>query len=156
MDSEQSSTLSSKQSTKQSAVSVETLNRLAVEQVPLAGQLGLTVDAIAPGECTVRVPYRGIFVRPGGTIAGPVMMALADFAMWGAVMSHIGEVHLAVTSNLNINFLKRPKPGDVVAQATVLKVGKRLAVGEVYMRGEDDQGLVAHATVTYSIPPPAD
>lgn len=129
---------------------------MAIEQVPIAGQLGFIVDEIKEGEVVVRVPYQDSFVRPGGTIAGPVLMALADFAMWGAVMSLIGRVELAVTTNLNINFLKRPTPGDVVATSRVLKLGKRLAVGDVFLHGTgSDQGLVAHATVTYSIPPSA-
>ena len=129
------------------------LEELARDHVPVAGQLGLSVEAIEPGKVCMRVPYRDDFVRPGGTIAGPVMMALADFAMYGAILSLIGRVELAVTTNFNINFLRRPGPGDVIAKANILKLGKLLAVGEVLVYIDDEDSLVAHVTSTYSIPP---
>lgn len=129
------------------------LEELARDHVPVAGQLGLTVEEIEPGKVSLRAPYRDDFVRPGGTIAGPVMMALADFAMYGAVLSLIGRVELAVTTNFNINFLRRPGPGDVIAKANILKLGKRLAVGEVLLYTDNEESLVAHVTSTYSIPP---
>ena len=98
------------------------------------------------------------FVRPGGTVAGPVLMALADYVMYGVVLSLIGPVELAVTTNLNINFLRRPEPGAVLAEGAILKLGRRLAVGEVrlYEEGgqrQQERSLVAHVTSTYSIPP---
>ena len=90
---------------------------------------------------------------PGGTISGPTMMGLTDFAMYVAILASIGPVPLAVTTNLNINFLRKPAPRDLIAEARLIKLGKRLAVGEVeiYCDGEDE--MVAHATATYSIPP---
>ncbi|MDX1512523.1 MAG: PaaI family thioesterase [Gammaproteobacteria bacterium] len=117
--------------------------------------MGVIVDEIYAGEDRARVPYRDSVLRPGGTVAGPVLMALADFVMWGVVMSLIGPVKLAVTTSLNINFLRRPGPGDVVAVGRILKLGKRLAVGEVYLYTGDSDHLVAHVTCTYSIPPTA-
>ena len=82
------------------------------------------------------------------------MMGLTDFAMYVAILASIGPVPLAVTTNLNINFLRKPAQRDLIAEARLIKLGKRLAVGEVeiYSDGEDD--MVAHATSTYSIPPP--
>jgi uncharacterized protein (TIGR00369 family) len=80
-------------------------------------------------------------------------MTLADLAMYMAVLAMIGPVALAVTTNLNINFLRKPGQADVIAEARLLKLGKRLAVGEVTMYSEGDPEPVAHATVTYSIPP---
>jgi uncharacterized protein (TIGR00369 family) len=82
------------------------------------------------------------------------MMALTDFAMYVAVLASIGPVPLAVTTNLNINFLRRPAQRDLIAEARLIKLGKRLAVGDIqiYCDGEDE--MVAHATATYSIPPP--
>ena len=91
-------------------------------------------------------------VRPGGTISGPTMMALADFAMYCAVLAAIGAVPLAVTINLNINFLRLPARRDLLAEARLFKLGKRLAVGEVTIRSEDNEDPVAHVTATYSIP----
>lgn len=134
-------------------VSAGELTALAREQVPMAGMLDLEVTSVLPGEVTVRVPYRDEFIRPGGTISGPVMMTAADFAMYGVVLSLIGRVDLAVTTNLNINFLRRPVPGDVLARARILKLGKRLAVSEVHVHGGEREELVAHVTGTYSIPP---
>ena len=80
-------------------------------------------------------------------------MALADLAMYVTVLAMIGPVALAVTTNLNINFLRKPPKGDVIGECRLLKLGKRLAVGEVIMNSDGDPELVAHATVTYSIPP---
>lgn len=119
----------------------------------MAGQLGVTVDRVEHGAVWVRVPFRDEFRRPGGTIAGPVMMLLADFAMYGVVLSMIGRVELAVTTNLNINFVRRPRPGDLRAEGRILKLGRRLAVGEVHVYAGDGGDLVAHVTSTYSIPP---
>ena len=141
------------QAVSESKISAAELERLAVEEVPVAGQLGVIIDHIAPGEVHARVPYQESFVRPGGTVAGPVLMALADFVTWGVVMSLIGPVKLAVTTSLNINFLRRPGPGDVMAVGKILKLGRRLAVGEVYLYTGASDHLVAHVTCTYSIPP---
>ena len=91
-------------------------------------------------------------LRPGGTISGPSMMALADNAMYVILLAMIGPVALAVTTSLNINFLRKPQPGDLVAEASLLKLGKRLAVGEVAILSDGVDGPVAHSTLTYSIP----
>jgi len=138
-----------------SRITIEQLDLLSKEQLPIVGQLGLVVDALEDGLARVRCPFRDDFLRPGGTLSGPVMMAMADYAMYAAVLSRIGMVALAVTTNLNINFLRRPRPGDVMAEATLLKLGQRLAVGEVALRIDGDDDLVAHVTATYSIPPRA-
>ena len=138
---------------KEAKVSAAELAEMARENVPMVGMLAMQVESVEPGAVTIRVPYRDAFVRPGGTVSGAVMMAVADFAMYGVVLSLIGRVDLAVTTNLSINFLRRPPPGNVLAKARILKLGKRLAVGEVYLHGGDDEDLVAHVTSTYSIPP---
>jgi uncharacterized protein (TIGR00369 family) len=114
---------------------------------------GLAIEAVWDGGCLVRQAFREASVRPGGTISGPTMMALADFAMYVAVLSAIGPVPLAVTINLNINFLRRPAQRDLTAQARLLKLGKRLATGEVTIRSDGEEEPVAHVTSTYSIPP---
>lgn len=138
----------------QAKISAEELAGMAEENVPLVGSLAMQVESVLPGRVVIRVPYRDEFVRPGGTISGPVMMAVADFAMYGVVLSLIGRVDLAVTTSLSINFLRRPLPGDVIARAGILKLGKRLAVGEVNLHAGKDEELVAHVVTTYSIPPP--
>lgn len=90
--------------------------------------------------------------RPGGTISGPTMMMLADTSAWMAILAQIGPVLLAVTTSLHIDFLRKPDMTDLVARATVLKLGQRLAVVDVsiHSRGRDE--MVAKAQVTYSIP----
>ncbi len=136
-----------------SRISAEEFENITRDRVPFVGQLGVIVEDISAGDARLRLPFRDDFIRPGGTISGPVMMALADLALYAAVLSKIGPVELAVTTNLNINFLRRPLPADIIAEAKLLKLGKRLAVGEVALFLEDDEDMVAHVTATYSIPP---
>ena len=97
------------------------------------------------------LPYNDNSLRPGGTIAGPFMMMLADVCMYAVVLSLLGEIKLAVTTSLNINFVRKPANTDLVALGSMIKLGKRLAVLEVSIYSNDD--IVAHATGTYSIPP---
>jgi len=106
------------------------------------------------GGCRVRRALSAQTLRPGGTISGPTMMGLTDFAIYVAILASVGPVPLAVTTNLNINFLRRPAQRDLIAEARLIKLGKRLAVGEVAIYSEGDDEMVAHATSTYSIPPP--
>jgi uncharacterized protein (TIGR00369 family) len=113
---------------------------------------GLSVERVGYGNVRVRREFHADHLRPGGTISGPTMMALADFAMYVAVFSAVGRQPLAVTTNLNINFLRKPGQTDLIADARLLKVGKRLAVGEVTMYAKGSDEPVAHVTSTYSIP----
>ncbi len=118
-----------------------------------AGGRVYAIDAISPGEAVVRLSANEMHLRPGGTVSGPSMMALADLAAYVVILAHIGPVALAVTTNLNINFLRKPEPGDLVATCKLLKLGKRLAVTECGIGGEGEEDYVAHATATYSVPP---
>ncbi len=103
--------------------------------------------------CLIRQRFRDNMLRPGGTVSGPTLMALADCAMYVVLLSAIGPVGLAVTTNLNINFLRKGQPGqDVLAAARLLKLGKRLAVGEINLLSGTSPDPVAHVTATYSIP----
>jgi uncharacterized protein (TIGR00369 family) len=113
---------------------------------------GYALEALWFGGCRVRRHFHPRTLRPGGTVSGPIMMALADFTMYLAVLSAIGWVPLAVTTNFSINFLRKPAPRDVLAEARLLKLGKRLAVGEIALYSDGDDEMVAHATSTYSIP----
>jgi uncharacterized protein (TIGR00369 family) len=116
---------------------------------------GLVIEEVWHGGAKVRQQFREDFVRPGGTISGPTMMLLADFAMYCAVLASVGPVPLAVTINLNINFLRLPAKRDLLGEARLFKLGKRLAVGEVTICSEGEEEPVAHVTATYSIPPQA-
>ncbi len=136
-----------------SQATIAQIQALTRDQLPFALAYGFRLEALGSGTATVRAPYSNEFVRPGGTISGPVMMGLADYGVYAAVLSCIGIVELTVTTNLNINFLHRPEPGDLLAYTRIIKLGKRLAVGEVEMFVEGKDELVAHVTATYSIPP---
>jgi uncharacterized protein (TIGR00369 family) len=116
---------------------------------------GYAIEKVWHGGAVVRRHFEKSSLRPGGTLSGATMMALADFAMYVAVLAAIGWVPLAVTTNLTINFLKKPAPRDLLAEVRLIKLGKRLAVGDVSIRSEGDEDLVAHVTTTYSIPPQA-
>jgi uncharacterized protein (TIGR00369 family) len=94
-------------------------------------------------------------IRPGGTLSGPTMMALADTAAYALVLSAVGFQPLAVTTSLTINFMRKPAPKDLIADARMMKLGKALAVMEVSITSDGEPALVAHAVVTYSIPPSA-
>ena len=112
------------------------------------------VESIGDGTSVLYQPIDFAHLRPGGTVSGPTMMTIADCAAYVAILGKYGEVALAVTTSLNINFLQKPEADrDLVAQCTLLKAGKRLVVCEVslFSRGIDDP--VAHVTATYSIPP---
>jgi uncharacterized protein (TIGR00369 family) len=134
-------------------MSCEELERFLAAEFPQAcnPESGLSIEAVWERGCRVRQAFRTSSLRPGGTISGAAMMALADFAMYVAVLAAIGPVPLAVTINLNINFLRKAAAGDLTAQARLLKVGKRLAVGEVDVRCDGQDEPVAHVTSTYSI-----
>jgi len=110
------------------------------------------VEEVGPLSARMRMDYHERHLRPGGTISGPSMMALADLALYAAILAHIGPVALAVTTSLNFNFLRKPEPRDMIADCRLLKLGKRLAVGEVSIFSEGSTEVVCHATGTYSIP----
>jgi|SRR5215213_530838 len=122
-------------------------------QMYFAGS-GTTIEEAWYGGCRVRRAFSDKFLRPGGTISGPTMMGLTDFSMYVAILASIGPVPLAVTTNLNINFLRKPGARDLIAEVKLIKLGKRLAVGEVEIYCDGEEDMVAHATATYSIPPP--
>ena len=136
-------------------MTVEELERFFLAEFPQVfhAESGLAIEAVWERGCRVRQAFRQRSVRPGGTISGPTMMALADFAMYVAVLAAIGPVPLAVTINLNINFLRKAAPRDLIAEARLLKLGKRLATGEVTICSQGETEPVAHVTSTYSIPP---
>jgi uncharacterized protein (TIGR00369 family) len=113
---------------------------------------GLTLERVDYASVRVRRHFQADYLRPGGTISGPTMMELADFAMYVAIFSAIGRQPLAVTTNLNINFLRKPGPADLIAEAKLMKIGKRLAVGEVTLYSDGAGEPVAHVTSTYSVP----
>src|SRR5713101_3894766 len=134
-------------------MTVDELERFLAAEFPQVfnPQSGLSIEAIWERGCRVRQAFRAVSLRPGGTISGPTMMALADFAMYVALLAAIGPAPLAVTTNLNINFLRKPGRCDLTAEARLFKLGRRLATGEITIRVDGDAAPVAHATSTYSL-----
>ncbi len=120
---------------------------------PEVAHIGYQVTDLTDRTIKVEIQTSDKDLRPGGTVSGPTMMSLVDLTMYLLLLAQIGPVALAVTTNLNINFLRKPEPGRIRGEGRLLKLGKMLATGEVsiYSEGLDDP--VAHATVTYAIPP---
>jgi len=112
------------------------------------------VEEVGERSATVSHPVGPAQLRPGGTVSGPLLMAVADVALYVAILGTIGIVPLAVTTNLNINFLRKPSPSyPIVGVCKLLKVGRNLVIGEVALYSDRNEEMVAHAVGTYSIPP---
>jgi uncharacterized protein (TIGR00369 family) len=135
-------------------MSVAELEQFLHIEFPQAFSAGdIAIERVDGQSCLLRQRYSDQMLRPGRTVSGPTLMALADLAMYVVLLSAIGPIGLAVTTNLNINFLRKGQPGqDVLAAARLLKLGKRLAVGEVSLLSGTLPDPIAHMTSTYSIP----
>lgn len=114
---------------------------------------GVSIESAGHRAARLRMRVGGQSIRPGGTVSGPTMFMLADTALYVAVLASVGPKPLAVTTNMSINFLRKPALKDLVADCRLLKLGKRLAVGDVTLYSDGEEEPVAHATGTYSIPP---
>lgn len=113
-----------------------------------------TVEDVGHLSATVRHEVGHAELRPGGTVSGPVLMTVADVALYVAILGEIGIVPLTVTTNLNINFVRKPAANAaIIGVCKILKMGRSLAVGEVSLYSEGSEQIVAHAVGTYSIPP---
>ena len=134
------------------AMTVEQLQQFLIDGFPGAS-IPYLVESITDTTISVRLPVSEANSRPGGTVSGPSLMALADTAAWLVIAGQIGPVALAVTTSLHIDFLRKPALVDVVAVGTLLKLGKRLGVADVAMHSVGSKELLAKAQVTYSIPP---
>ncbi|MGH7006126.1 MAG: PaaI family thioesterase [Alphaproteobacteria bacterium] len=144
-----------KEAIRAAAMDVEALSTFLESEFPQVNADGMafTVTGAGDGYASMRLDPTVRHLRPGGTVSGPTLFALADVTAYMAILAQIGPVALAVTTNLTINFLRKPAQGPVEARATLLKLGKRLAVVEIAMSSAAGGDLVAHATATYSIPP---
>ena len=152
--------MSSEQAPRVTIAQFEELLRATVPLVDVGG-VGISASehpysvlSLGWGEAVIRVDYRDHQLRAGGTLSGPTMMTLADTALYAAVLTRIGYEPLAVTSDLNIRFLRKPAPKPLIGRANILRLGRKLAVGtvEISSEGEPEGVLVAHATGTYAIP----
>lgn len=134
------------------AISTEIFNRDFLPLVPMAALIGIRATRLAKGEARLVLPYSAAIARPVDTVSGPAMMTLADVAVWAAVLSMIGPREMAVTTNLTMNFLRKAGAVEVIAEARVMKMGRRLAVAACELIAAPTDDLVAHATATYAIP----
>jgi uncharacterized protein (TIGR00369 family) len=117
-----------------------------------AGGRTMLIEEVGPRSARVRMAAHPRNTRPGGTISGPAMFALADFSVYVAIIASLGEPGFdAVTSSLNINFLTRPAPNDMIALVKLIRLGRRSAVGEVELYSEGVPDMVAHATANYAL-----
>lgn len=132
-------------------MNLEAVRQFLSEEFP---QSRVHVDAVSHRRAVARQHAGHEHLRPGGTVSGPSLMTLADITMYVAILATLGPVALAVTTNLTANFLRKPVAhADIIAEAHLMKVGKRLIVGEVNLFSEGDDDLVAHVVATYSVPP---
>ncbi|MFW6049980.1 MAG: PaaI family thioesterase [Myxococcota bacterium] len=135
------------------AMGIEDIERFVQEHFPQAVGFG-RIEALDGDVLRMRLAVEPQHLRPGGTVSGPTLMTLADTAIYYLVLSRIGPVPLAVTTDLHMHFLRRPRPeADLLATAELLKLGRRLAVARVTVRSDGADAPVAHATGTYAIPP---
>ena len=112
-----------------------------------------TIEAVGGKSATVKLQVGANHLRPGGTVSGPVLMTVADVALYVAILGEIGIVPLAVTTSLSINFMRKPAADrDIIGICNLMKMGKSLAVGEVFLYSEGIEEPVAHVVGTYSIP----
>jgi uncharacterized protein (TIGR00369 family) len=144
--------MSSGEASSDPRISAEAFERLIREQ--MAGHaLPWELESLTRGHARMRLLYDEAFIRPGGTLSGPTLFTLADLALYAAVLSEVGSVPLAVTTDMTIHFLRRPPPAALCAEASILKAGRKLVIGTIGITSEATGELVCHATGTYAIPP---
>lgn len=131
----------------------EALNAFLMRDFPQVAP-DLLVEEATPAHLILRLRVKEMHLRPGGTVSGPTMFGLADVAIYLAILSRIGPVALAVTTNASIDFMRKPEAGrDLLADCRILKLGKQLAVADALIRSEGGDEPVARCSMTYAIPP---
>lgn len=135
----------------ESQITGEQFLTLIHDTMPMTRHYGFGVETFTSGQARLRMRGNDELVRAGGSVSGPSLMALVDAALYAAVLTRLGMEPMAVTSDLNIRFLKRPPPEDLFADARILRMGRRQAVGEIVVSGADGVPVV-HATGTYALP----
>ena len=137
---------------KPSRITAQEFEAAVRQTIPLSEMFPFRVECLEAGFARLRVHFDERQIRAGGTISGPVIMTLADTALYGVVLSVLGMELLAVTSNLNVHFLRKPKQADLIAEAMLLRQGRRSIVGQVLMYSDGESEPVAHVTGSYAIP----
>lgn len=132
---------------------IPALQAFVAQEFPQMGP-DFIIESLADEGAQVRLRVGDHHLRPGGTVSGPTMFALADVGMYMAILARIGPVALAVTTNCSIDFMRKPAAGrDLICQTRLLKLGRVLAVGDAFLYSEGQDDPVARASMTYSIPP---
>lgn len=137
--------------TAMTAQEIEALFEREFPEIHHGGRI-FTIEEVGPSFARLRMDFHARNVRPGGTLSGPSLMTLADLALYVAILATIGPVTLAVTTNLNFNFLRKPPQRALVGEARLMKVGRRLIVGEVAATVAGSTDVLCHATGTYAVP----
>ena len=133
-------------------VTIEEFDRIAQDGNGFLNIYDFVTEEICYGSARMRLRYQDHHVRAGGTMAGPSIMALADFAIYAALMGTVGPVQIAVTSSLSINFLRRPVAADMIGEARIVKTTKRLTFSEVDLFTAGEDVPIAHVASTFVIP----
>jgi uncharacterized protein (TIGR00369 family) len=138
--------------TGKSSLGAAEVQKLIRVNLPESETAGLEVEAVGEGRARVRVPYHPRMLRPGDSMSGPALMAAADVAMYALLLAELGPVDLALTSNFNCHFLTRALPGDILAEARLLRLGRRVATLQVEVRTTARDDLAAQVTGSYVLP----
>jgi uncharacterized protein (TIGR00369 family) len=134
------------------AITKAAFDRLISDGIPMSRWFDCTTEELTRGRARLRLPFDERHIRPGDTVSGPAIFTLVDTALYAAVLSEVGLEPLAVTTDIQIRYLRRAGRCDLIAEARLLKRGRRLAIGDVTVYAEGRQGAVAHATGTYALP----
>jgi len=137
---------------KPSRISAEEFDAAIRFGIPIMNSFSFKVECLEAGYARLRFQFDERHVRPGGTISGPLLVMVADAALYAMVMSVLGMELLAVTSNLNVHFLRKPAPTDVIGEATLLRHGRRNIVGQVHLYSAGESDPIAHVTSSYALP----
>ncbi len=134
------------------AMTPDDLHKFLAEHFPQVAHFNLTVEHLEDSLIRVRLPAHERNLRPGGTVSGPTLVWMADLGFYLLILGRLGPVAQAVTTNLNINFMRRPEPADLLGEGRLMKLGRSLAVGDFTIWSEGQTEPVAHVTMTYSLP----
>lgn len=137
------------------ALTTVELTALLVREFPQSSHLGLVIEQAGDMAARLRMPVNESHLRPGGTVSGPTLFWVADVGLYVAVMAMVGPKTQSVTTSITMNFLRLPSSADLIAEVRLLKLGRRLAVGEVFLFSDGMGDPVAHVTGTYALPPDA-
>lgn len=137
----------------ETGISTGDFDRIMAQKVPFVGDMGIVTESLEGGVARLRLPFNPRYIRPGNVVCGPAIFALADIALYAVAWMVAPVADHAVTTEATVHFLSGAKPGDLIAEASILKAGKRLLIAECDIRSAVDNALCAHVIGTYAMPP---